>query len=56
MYEEFYGFGITPFSKTPDPAFLYMSRGHEAGDRNMENQNKKAGERNSGELPSLIYL
>jgi len=29
MYEEFYGFEQTPFSKTPDPAFLYMSRGHE---------------------------
>jgi type II secretory pathway predicted ATPase ExeA len=29
MYEEFYGFSQTPFSKTPDPAFLYLSKGHE---------------------------
>ncbi len=29
MYEEFYGFTRTPFSKTPDPAFLFMSKGHE---------------------------
>ncbi len=29
MYEEFYKFSQTPFSKTPDPAFLYMSKGHE---------------------------
>ncbi|MGE5893303.1 MAG: ExeA family protein [bacterium] len=29
MYEEFYHFNRTPFSKTPDPSFLYRSRGHE---------------------------
>jgi len=29
MYEEFYNFRLTPFSKTPDPSFLYMSKGHE---------------------------
>ena len=29
MYEEYYGFSQTPFSKTPDPAFLYLSKGHE---------------------------
>lgn len=29
MYEEFYNFNLTPFSKTPDPSFLYMSKGHE---------------------------
>ena len=29
MYEEFHGLERTPFSKTPDPAFLYMSKGHE---------------------------
>lgn len=29
MYEEFYHFSQNPFSKTPDPSFLYMSRGHE---------------------------
>lgn len=29
MYEEFYNFRVTPFSKTPDPSFLFMSAGHE---------------------------
>lgn len=29
MYEEFYNFHVTPFSKTPDPSFLFMSAGHE---------------------------
>lgn len=29
MYEEFYGFKRKPFSKTPDPEFLYLSRTHE---------------------------
>lgn len=29
MYEAFYNFELTPFSKTPDPSFLFMSRGHE---------------------------
>lgn len=28
MYERFYGFSVKPFSKTPDPRFLYLSRGH----------------------------
>ena len=28
MYEAFYGFAEKPFSKTPDPRFLYMSRQH----------------------------
>lgn len=28
MYEDFYGLAERPFSKTPDPRFLYMSRGH----------------------------
>jgi type II secretory pathway predicted ATPase ExeA len=28
MYEEYYGFKMKPFSKTPDPRFLYMSKGH----------------------------
>jgi type II secretory pathway predicted ATPase ExeA len=28
MYEEFYGLKTRCFSKTPDPAFLYMSRSH----------------------------
>jgi type II secretory pathway predicted ATPase ExeA len=29
MYEDFYGFKTRPFSKTPDPRFLFMSRTHE---------------------------
>lgn len=28
MYEQFYGFNIKPFGKTPDPRFLYLSREH----------------------------
>lgn len=28
MYEAFYGLKERPFSKTPDPRFLYLSRGH----------------------------
>jgi type II secretory pathway predicted ATPase ExeA len=28
MYETFYGFEERPFSKTPDPRFLFLSRGH----------------------------
>ncbi len=28
MYEDFYGFKIKPFSKTPDPRFLYRGRAH----------------------------
>ncbi|MCM2356521.1 MAG: AAA family ATPase [Geobacteraceae bacterium] len=29
MYKEFYGLREKPFSKTPDPRFLYLSRGHQ---------------------------
>lgn len=29
MYKEFYGLIEKPFSKTPDPRFLYMSTGHQ---------------------------
>jgi len=29
MYEEFYNLSLKPFSKTPDPRFLYLSRTHE---------------------------
>lgn len=29
MYKEFYGLTEKPFSKTPDPRFLYMSTGHQ---------------------------
>lgn len=29
MYERFYGLKTKPFSKTPDPRFLYLSRTHE---------------------------
>lgn len=28
MYKDFYGLSEKPFSKTPDPRFLYLSRGH----------------------------
>ncbi|RMF46213.1 MAG: AAA family ATPase [Deltaproteobacteria bacterium] len=28
MYKDFYGLSERPFSKTPDPRFLYLSRGH----------------------------
>lgn len=28
MYKEFYGLAEKPFSKTPDPRFLYLSNGH----------------------------
>jgi type II secretory pathway predicted ATPase ExeA len=28
MYKSFYGFAERPFSKTPDPRFLYFSKGH----------------------------
>lgn len=31
MYERFYGLKQRPFSKTPDPAFLYMSTAHREG-------------------------
>ena len=29
MFEEFYGLTVKPFSKTPDPKFLFFSRSHE---------------------------
>ena len=29
MYKEFYGFTTYPFSMTPDPQFLYLSKNHE---------------------------
>src|SRR5262245_50803705 len=29
MYKEFYGFTTYPFSLTPDPQFLYLSKTHE---------------------------
>ena len=29
MYESFFGFSTKPFSKTPDPRFLYLSKTHE---------------------------
>lgn len=31
MYERFYGFRERPFSKTPDPRFLFLSRMHREG-------------------------
>lgn len=29
MYEQFYGLKLRPFSKTPDPRFLFLSKNHE---------------------------
>ena len=29
MFEEFYGLKVKPFSKTPDPRFLFLSKNHE---------------------------
>jgi len=29
VFEKYYGFRIRPFSKTPDPKFLFLSRSHE---------------------------
>ncbi len=29
MYKDYFGFSKKPFSKTPDPDFLFLSRGHE---------------------------
>lgn len=29
MYKDYFGFREKPFSKTPDPRFLFMSRGHQ---------------------------
>jgi len=29
MYKDFYGLQEKPFSKTPDPRFLYLSKGHQ---------------------------
>jgi type II secretory pathway predicted ATPase ExeA len=42
--------------KPSPPEDTTASWGPEAGDQNMENQNKKARERNGGELPTIIYL
>ncbi|NOR50647.1 MAG: ATPase, partial [Desulfuromonadales bacterium] len=28
MYETYFGLKERPFSKTPDPRFLFLSRGH----------------------------
>jgi len=36
MYKEYFGFREKPFSKTPDPRFLFMSRGHEEALARME--------------------
>ncbi|MDD2856361.1 MAG: ATPase, partial [Desulfuromonadaceae bacterium] len=29
MYKNYFGFKEKPFSKTPDPRFLFLSRSHE---------------------------
>lgn len=35
MYQEFYGLSDDPFNITPDPKFLYLSKKHEEGLRNL---------------------
>jgi general secretion pathway protein A len=35
MYEEFYGFGRSPFSLAPDPRFLYLSDSHDDAIRDI---------------------
>lgn len=36
MYKSYFGFSEKPFSKTPDPRFLFLSRGHEEALARME--------------------
>ena len=36
MYREFFGFQLKPFSKTPDPEFLYLSKQHREALARME--------------------
>lgn len=36
MYKSYFGFREKPFSKTPDPRFLFLSRGHEEALARME--------------------
>jgi type II secretory pathway predicted ATPase ExeA len=36
MYKDYFGFREKPFSKTPDPRFLFLSRGHEEALARME--------------------
>lgn len=36
MYESFYGFRENPFNLTPDPDYLFMSRGHEEAYTHLE--------------------
>jgi len=35
MYEQFYGFGQSPFSLAPDPRFLYLSESHDDAIRDL---------------------
>jgi general secretion pathway protein A len=35
MYEDFYGFGQSPFSLAPDPRFLYLSESHDDAIRDI---------------------
>lgn len=36
MYKEYYGLGDKPFNLTPDPDYLFMSRGHEEAYTHLE--------------------
>ena len=63
MYESFYGFKEKPFNLTPDPDYLFMSRGHEETYTHLEyaiSENKGfvviTGEIGSGKTTLINYL
>lgn len=63
MYESFYGFKEKPFNLTPDPAYLFMSRGHSNTYAHLEYaimENKGfvviTGEIGSGKTTLINYL
>ena len=63
MYESFYGFREKPFNLTPDPAYLFMSRGHSNTYAHLEyaiTENKGfvviTGEIGSGKTTLINYL
>lgn len=63
MYESFYGFKEKPFNLTPDPDYLFMSRGHEETYTHLEyaiSENKGfvviTGEIGSGKTTLINYM
>jgi len=63
MYESFYGFKEKPFNLTPDPDYLFMSRGHEETYTHLEyaiSENKGfvviTGEIGSGKTTLINFL